>query len=103
MPLDAQAIDIVRSHGITYAPGKAANAGGVAVSGLEMSQNSVRQYKSFSELDEKLQGIMKNIHDDLLSAAKEYGKTKDVVDYMTGANVAGFLKVANALVAYGIL
>ena len=46
---------------------------------------------------------MKNIHDDLLSAAKEYGKTKDVVDYMTGANVAGFLKVANALVAYGIL
>lgn len=103
MPLTAQAIDVVREAGVTYAPGKAANAGGVAVSGLEMSQNSVRQYKTFEELDEKLKNIMKNIHDNALSAAQKYGTTKDAVDYMTGANVAGFTQVANALVAYGIL
>lgn len=103
MPLTAQAIDVVRDAGITYAPGKAANAGGVAVSGLEMSQNSVRQYKTFEELDVQLQQIMKNIHDNALAAAQKYGTTKDAVDYMTGANVAGFTQVANALVAYGIL
>ena len=103
MPLTAQAIDVVRDAGITYAPGKAANAGGVAVSGLEMSQNSVRQYKTFEELDVQLQQIMKNIHDNALAAAQKYGTTKGAVDYMTGANVAGFTQVANALVAYGIL
>jgi NADP-specific glutamate dehydrogenase len=103
MPLTAQAIDVVRDAGITYAPGKAANAGGVAVSGLEMSQNSVRQYKTFEELDVQLQQIMKNIHDNALAAAQKYGTTKGAVDYMTGANVAGFAQVANALVAYGIL
>lgn len=103
MPLTAEAIDVVRDNGIAYAPGKAANAGGVAVSGLEMSQNSVRQYKSFAELDEKLQNIMKNIHDNSRTAAEKYGTTKGTIDYMTGANVAGFTQVANALVAYGIL
>ena len=103
MPLTAEAIDVVRDNGIVYAPGKAANAGGVAVSGLEMSQNSVRQYKSFAELDEKLQNIMKNIHDNSRAAAEKYGTTKGTIDYMTGANVAGFTQVANALVAYGIL
>lgn len=103
MPLTAEAIDVVRDSGIAYAPGKAANAGGVAVSGLEMSQNSVRQYKSFAELDEKLQNIMKNIHDNSRAAAEKYGTTKGTIDYMTGANVAGFTQVANALVAYGIL
>ncbi len=103
MPLTAQAIDVVRDAGIAYAPGKAANAGGVAVSGLEMSQNSVRQYKTFEELDLQLQQIMKNIHDNALAAAQKYGTTKGAVDYMTGANVAGFTQVANALVAYGIL
>lgn len=103
MPLTAEAIDVVRDNGISYAPGKAANAGGVAVSGLEMSQNSVRQYKSFAELDEKLQNIMKNIHDNSRAAAEKYGTTKGTIDYMTGANVAGFTQVANALVAYGIL
>lgn len=103
MPLTAQAIDVVRDAGITYAAGKAANAGGVAVSGLEMSQNSVRQYKTFEELDVQLQQIMKNIHDNALAAAQKYGTTKGAVDYMTGANVAGFAQVANALVAYGIL
>ncbi|UNU72852.1 NADP-specific glutamate dehydrogenase [Moraxella nasovis] len=103
MPLTAEAIDVVRDNGVAYAPGKAANAGGVAVSGLEMSQNSVREYKSFAELDEKLQNIMKNIHDNAKEAAEKYGTTKDAVDYMTGANVAGFIQVANALVAYGTL
>lgn len=103
MPLTAEAIDVVRDNGIAYAPGKAANAGGVAVSGLEMSQNSVRQYKSFAELDEKLKNIMKNIHDNSRAAAEKYGTTKGTIDYMTGANVAGFTQVANALVAYGIL
>ena len=103
MPLTAQAIDVVRDAGIAYAPGKAANAGGVAVSGLEMSQNSVRQYKTFEELDLQLQQIMKNIHDNALAAAQKYGTTKGAADYMTGANVAGFTQVANALVAYGIL
>lgn len=103
MPLDAKAIDVVREHGVAYAPGKAANAGGVAVSGLEMSQNSVRQYKSFEELDKQLQNIMKTIHDNACAAAEKYGTTKGAIDYMTGANVAGFVQVANALVAYGIL
>ena len=103
MPLTAEAIDVVREHGIAYAPGKAANAGGVAVSGLEMSQNSVRRYKSFEELDGQLQTIMKNIHDNSKVAGEKYGTTKGVVDYMTGANVAGFVQVANALVAYGYL
>lgn len=103
MPLTIEAIDIVREQGITYAPGKASNAGGVAVSGLEMSQNSVRQYKSFDELDVQLQEIMKTIHDNAQSAGKEYGTTKDTIDYMVGANIAGFVHVADALVAYGTL
>ncbi len=103
MPLNMDAIDIVREAGVAYAPGKAANAGGVAVSGLEMSQNSVRQYKSFDELDKQLQDIMKTIHDNAADAGEQYGTTKGAVDYMTGANIAGFLQVANALVAYGTL
>lgn len=104
MPLTAEAIDHVRENQINYAPGKAANAGGVAVSGLEMSQNSVRQYKSFEELDAQLQQIMKNIHDNAAKAGKAYGETHgDCIDYMTGANVAGFEQVADALVAYGVL
>lgn len=103
MPLTAEAIDVVREHGVAYAPGKAANAGGVAVSGLEMSQNSVRKYKSFEDLDLELQKIMKNIHESALEAGKKYGTTEGTIDYMTGANVAGFTQVANALVAYGYL
>ncbi|MDO4895801.1 MAG: NADP-specific glutamate dehydrogenase [Moraxella sp.] len=103
MPLTAEAIDVVRENGIAYAPGKAANAGGVAVSGLEMSQNSVRRYKTFEELDSQLQTIMKNIHESAKAAGEQYGTTKGAIDYMTGANVAGFVQVANALVAYGYL
>lgn len=103
MPLTAEAIDVVREHGVAYAPGKAANAGGVAVSGLEMSQNSVRKYKSFEDLDLELQKIMKNIHESAKTAGEKYGTTQGAIDYMTGANVAGFVQVANALVAYGYL
>lgn len=102
MPLTADAIHAVQDAGVIYAPGKASNAGGVAVSGLEMSQNSVRQYQSFDELDEQLKQIMKNIHDDVYACGKKYSKGKGV-DYMTGANVAGFVHVADALVAYGTL
>lgn len=103
MPLTIEAIDVVRAGGISYAPGKAANAGGVAVSGLEMSQNSVRQYKSFEELDAQLKDIMTNIHNNAKTYGEKYGTTKDTIDYMTGANIAGFMQVANALVAYGTL
>lgn len=104
MPLTIKAIDYIRKHNVHYAPGKAANAGGVAVSGLEMSQNSVRQYRSFEELDVQLRQIMKNIHDNAERAAKSYqDASAPCIDYMTGANIVGFSRVADALVAYGIL
>lgn len=104
MPLTAEAIDYVRLHRVHYAPGKAANAGGVAVSALEMSQNSVRQYKTFEQIDLRLKNIMKNIHDSAAQASEQYGKTDHgYIDYMAGANIVGFKRVADALVAYGIL
>ncbi|WP_201528092.1 NADP-specific glutamate dehydrogenase [Psychrobacter frigidicola] len=104
MPLTADAIDYIRLHHVYYAPGKAANAGGVAVSALEMSQNSVRQYQTFDEVDERLKCIMKNIHDSATEASEQYGQTKNgYIDYMAGANMVGFKRVADALVAYGIL
>ncbi len=104
MPLTADAIDHIRLHRVHYAPGKAANAGGVAVSALEMSQNSVRQYQTFEQVDERLQSIMKSIHDSAAEASEQYGQTKDgYIDYMAGANMVGFKRVADALVAYGIL
>ncbi|WP_352338474.1 NADP-specific glutamate dehydrogenase [Psychrobacter sp. 16-MNA-CIBAN-0192] len=104
MPLTAEAIDHIRLHHVHYAPGKAANAGGVAVSALEMSQNSVRQYQSFEEVDNRLKGIMKNIHDSAAEASEKYGQTENgYIDYMAGANIVGFKRVADALVAYGIL
>ena len=100
MPSDADAITLFQQNGIIYAPGKASNAGGVAVSGLEMSQNSVRQYASFATLDEQLKTIMKNIHD----ACATYGKQDNgCIDYKKGANIAGFSQIANAMVNYGIL
>ena len=104
MPLTAEAIDYVRLHRVHYAPGKAANAGGVAVSALEMSQNSVRQYKTFEQIDLRLKNIMKNIHDSAADASEQYGQTDHgYIDYMAGANIVGFKRVADALVAYGIL
>ena len=98
MPLTPEAIETVKSNGLLYSPGKASNAGGVATSGLEMSQNSIRMSWSFDEVDEKLQGIMKNIYKACYDASVECGKPGDL---MVGANVAGFLKVAEAMMAQG--
>ena len=83
-----------------YAPGKASNAGGVATSGLEMTQNYMGQNWTREEVDNKLIAIMKNIHDTSLAAAKEYNKPGN---YMVGANIAGFLKVAKAMMAQGVI
>lgn len=100
MPLNIEAINIVIDGGLLYAPGKASNAGGVAVSGLEMSQNSLRIYWTRKEVEDRLKGIMKNIHDTALETSKKYGKEGN---YMIGANIAGFEKVANAMIAQGIV
>ena len=89
---------------IMYAPGKASNAGGVATSGLEMSQNSERLSWSAKEVDEKLDGIMCNIHNNCLNTAKKFGLVEgDFVNYQAGANIAGFVKVANAMIAQGLV
>ena len=100
MPLNPEAIDIVKNNGLLYSPGKASNAGGVATSGLEMTQNSIRMSWSFDEVDEKLHGIMKNIYKACYDASVECGKPGDL---MLGANVAGFLKVASAMMAQGVV
>ena len=100
MPLTPEAIEAVKSAGLLYSPGKASNAGGVATSGLEMSQNSIRMSWSFDEVDEKLRGIMKSIYKACYDASVECGKPGDL---MVGANVAGFLKVAAAMMAQGIV
>jgi len=100
MPSTPEAIKIYQDNGILYGPGKAANAGGVATSGLEMSQNSMRLTWTREEVDAKLQWIMKSIHKSAFDAAEAYG-TKG--DYVLGANIAGFLKVAKAMTAYGIV
>jgi len=100
MPLTPEAIALVQSKGLLYSPGKASNAGGVATSGLEMSQNSIRMSWTFEEVDEKLRGIMKNIFNACYDASVECGRPGDL---MVGANVAGFLKVADAMMAQGIV
>ena len=100
MPLTPEAIAAVQEAGLLYTPGKASNAGGVATSGLEMSQNSMRLSWTFDEVDEKLKGIMKNIFQACLHASIECGHPGDM---MLGANVAGFLKVADAMLAQGIV
>ena len=98
MPSTPEAIETYLSNGLLYGPAKAANAGGVATSGLEMSQNSERLSWTFEEVDEKLHGIMKSIFKACDDAAKEYGMEGN---YMAGANIAGFLKVAEAMKAQG--
>ena len=100
MPLTPEAIEIIKANGLLYSPGKASNAGGVATSGLEMSQNSIRMSWSFDEVDEKLHGIMQEIYKACYDASVECGKPGDL---MVGANVAGFLKVADAMMAQGIV
>lgn len=99
MPCTPEAIHEFQKAKILYAPGKAANAGGVATSGLEMSQNSLRLNWSREEVDEKLHNIMINIHEQCV----KYGKKGDYVDYVKGANVAGFIKVAEAMVEQGVV
>ena len=100
MPTTLEATEDLQQHGVLFAPGKAANAGGVATSGLEMSQNSERLSWTFEEVDSKLQGIMKNIYHAADDAAKEYGHEGN---YVMGANIAGFKKLADAMMAQGIV
>jgi glutamate dehydrogenase (NADP+) len=100
MPSTLEAIKIYQENNVLYGPAKAANAGGVATSGLEMSQNSMRLSWSREEVDQRLHGIMKSIHKACLEASETYGKKGD---YLMGANIAGFIKVANAMLAYGIV
>ena len=100
MPTTMEATEYFQSNGILFCPGKASNAGGVATSALEMSQNSERLSWSFEEVDSKLQGIMVNIFHNLDDAAKKYGMEGN---YVAGANIAGFLKVAEAMKAQGIV
>ena len=100
MPTTNEALFFLMGKGLVVAPSKAVNAGGVATSGLEMSQNSLRMSWSFEEVDEKLHGIMKNIFKSCYDASVECGQPGNM---MLGANVAGFLKVANAMMAQGIV
>ncbi len=99
MPSTPEAVNIFLDHKILYGPGKAANAGGVATSGLEMSQNSLRLSWTREEVDQRLHGIMKAIHKQCV----EHGKNGNFINYVNGANVAGFLKVANAMIDQGLV
>jgi glutamate dehydrogenase (NADP+) len=100
MPTTPEGMEVFRSAGILYGPAKAANAGGVATSGLEMSQNSMRLSWSREEVDAKLKGIMTSIHSAAYETSKEYGTPGD---YVMGANIAGFVKVADAMLAQGLI
>ncbi len=99
MPTTIEAINAFQHAKILFSPGKASNAGGVAVSGLEMTQNSIRMSWSHEELEERLREIMANIHEECIRHGRENG----YVDYVKGANIAGFSKVANAMLAYGVV
>ncbi len=100
MPSTPEAADLFIANGILFGPGKAANAGGVAVSGLEMCQNHIGLSWSFKEVDEKLHGIMVNIHENALKTSEKYGSPGNLI---VGANIAGFLKVANSMLDQGII
>ena len=100
MPSTLEAIEVFQSNGVLFGPAKAANAGGVACSALEMSQNSMRLSWSFEEVDNKLKNIMVNIYNNSAAAAKEYGQEGNI---LMGANIAGFKKVADAMMAQGIV
>ena len=100
MPVTPKALQLIKQHNLLYAPGKASNAGGVSVSGLEMSQNAQRLYSNESTVDEQLRAIMRKIHQQCV----DHGLTKDGdVDYMEGANQAAFAKVAEAMLAQGVV
>ena len=98
MPATAAALDVFEEAGVAHAPGKASNAGGVALSGLEMHQNASFMILGYDELDEQLQSIMTRIH----GKCVEYGRENGAVHYRRGANLAGFAHVARALIAQGI-
>ena len=100
MPTTMDATEYLQQNGVLFCPGKAANAGGVATSAPEMSQNSERLSWTFEEVDAKLKNIMVNIFHNLDDAAKKYGMEGN---YVAGANIAGFLKVADAMTAQGIV
>ncbi|MCF6290696.1 MAG: NADP-specific glutamate dehydrogenase [Desulfobacterales bacterium] len=100
MPATPEAVNIFLEHGLLYAPGKAANAGGVAVSGLEMAQNSMRLHWPREEVDNRLKQIMHSIHHTCLEAAAEYGEPGN---YLVGANIAGFIKVVDAMLDQGLV
>ena len=100
MPCTPEAVEVFQKNGIMFAPGKASNAGGVATSGLEMSQNSLRYGWTREEVDAKLDNIMVNIHKNAAETAEKYGRPGD---YVFGANVAGFLKIAEAMQAQGVV
>jgi len=100
MPTTPEGIEVLQDAKVMFAPGKAVNAGGVATSGLEMSQNAMKLNWAATEVDQRLHQIMKNIHE----ACVKYGKQPDgYVNYVKGANIAGFLKVANAMLDQGVL
>ena len=99
MPTASGGSKLFEKAGVLYGPAKAANAGGVAISGLEMTQNSMRLSWSRNEVDGQLQDIMRRIHDQCV----EYGTENGRVNYVKGANIAGFKKVADAMLAYGIV
>jgi glutamate dehydrogenase (NADP+) len=99
MGCTAEAVDKFLAAKMLFAPGKAVNAGGVATSGLEMTQNSIRLHWTKEEVDEKLHHIMHSIHEQCVT----YGKEDGYINYVKGANVAGFMKVANAMLAQGIV
>ena len=100
MPSTAEAVEVFEHNKILYAPGKASNAGGVATSGLEMTQNAMRLSWTREEVDARLLEIMQGIH----NACVEYGTDRDGnVNYVNGANVAGFVKVADAMLAQGVI
>jgi glutamate dehydrogenase (NADP+) len=100
MPSNLAAIKVYQGNNVLYGPAKAANAGGVATSGLEMAQQSQRFYWSREQVDQNLHRIMKDIHKQCLDAAEKYGSKGD---YLMGANIAGFIKVAKSMLAYGIV
>ncbi len=100
MPSTLAAIDVFLENGVLFGPTKAANAAGVAVSALEMSQNSIRTSWTFEEVDEKLHQIMINIYNNSAQAAEQYGYPGNLV---VGANIAGFVKVADAMIAQGVI
>ena len=100
MPSTPEAVEVFLQNKVLYGPGKAANAGGVAVSGLEMTQNSMRLPWSREEVDSKLQQIMVNIHNTCVTYGTE---DSGFINYVKGANIGGFIKVANAMIAQGVV